>query len=95
MFNFYDIKTNGITLLIINSPMMNPCLISLHSISEGFCTSEHSQVFLRSQKTSHPQLSLLLTFQSKSTSVERPRAQPELNSVLRSRRFPSARSRTE
>jgi hypothetical protein len=51
-FNFYDIKTNGITILIIDSPMMKPRLISLPSISEGFCTSEHSQLFFNSQKLS-------------------------------------------
>jgi hypothetical protein len=35
MFNFYDIKTNGITHLIIDSPMTKPRIISLPSISEA------------------------------------------------------------
>jgi hypothetical protein len=60
MFNFYDIQTNGITLIIIDSPMMKPRLISLPSISKSLCTSEHSQLFLHSHKNYHSQLSLLL-----------------------------------
>jgi hypothetical protein len=70
-------------------------LSSLSSISEVFCTSEHSQLFFHSHKKYHSQVSLLLKLQSKSISVERPRVQSELNSVLCSRRFPSATLKTD